>query len=149
MAGLKVVTPEQQAEGRKFWREHGEHLRNRELVSEEDLRWLAEFTQTNCIGYDVNKGQVIRPEENLRRWDLLEILKQSMMFDLYMCLLLAGISADEAAKVDRDMQIEAAGYDPNDPKSVEMYENLNKMSPAQLDREIERLENRLGISHLK
>ncbi|OGN16321.1 MAG: hypothetical protein A3C88_00885 [Candidatus Yanofskybacteria bacterium RIFCSPHIGHO2_02_FULL_50_12] len=144
---LPEVTEQQRQQAVEFWWRHAENLRAQNLVSEEGLRWIAMCTRNpNQIGYDSMLGQ-IRPGE-LGKWDLLETLKMSALFDLDECLHLAGISSTEYAKMERDVHLHAVGVDPDDSNQVAEYERMATMTPTELDAHIKSLESQLGLKHI-
>ncbi len=141
---IRQITAEERISAHEYWRRHEESLRRHGGVSEEDLQLLAMMTTLQCFGYDLDKGEVVGvgPEG---KWDLLEILKMSGGADLDVCMRLAGVSDEEMALQEREIELHSACIDPSDSRAVERYDRMKRMPPAELNAEIARLEVRLGL----
>ncbi|MEQ1500113.1 MAG: hypothetical protein ABL917_01925 [Parcubacteria group bacterium] len=138
------ITSQERQDAFLHWRQHEESLRKNGGVSEKDLRLLAMMTQPNCFGYDLEKGEVIGigPEA---KWDLLEILKQSGEASLDVCMRLAGVSDAEMTQLNREIELHGAGIDPSNIVVVEEYDLMKRMSPEEMDIQIDRLNRRLRL----
>ena len=126
-----------------FWRRHAENLREKHLVSDEAITWVMICTKPACIGYDSTKGEVIRPGK-IGKWDMFEMARQGG-FNEQDCLLMADITPTQLADEERQENMRDSGFDPDNKNEVEEFDRINSMSPQELDTEINRLRNLLGV----
>lgn len=120
----------------RWWKNHLDAIKDQ--VSADDLDLARAMTEVSNIGLE--QGQV--RAGNIGRWDIYSTLLPMPMADAKEAMLLAGISDGEMAEEIRRLKINNAGFDPDDPKDVAEFEELEGMTPEQLDARIASFEAR-------
>lgn len=123
----------------RFWQEHICYLQKNRIIFDNTLEILAALTRRENIGFGEGQIQPGVPGQ----WSVFYFL-----FDYGVScskrLLLSGLPAGEVAVVEKRLELEESCFNPEDPKEVREYDRVQKMSNAEVERELIQLERRLG-----
>lgn len=138
---MKEITAEEKEQFFFFWMTQRQAIEGR--VSEQTMYWFNAYTAKDNVGYEM--GQ-LRPGK-LGQWDLYHWLTDlEIHCDENEALIASGLTAAEVAEEKRREHYREHCVDPDNQFEVAMFEQLQSMSPEQLDAEIERLEKQLAES---
>lgn len=116
-----------------WWQNHMNSLNGHVPDAElQKLAWLV--GELKSFGFE--QGST-RPG-SLGQWDVYYTLRYD--FACHHALLMSGLSANEIAKAERNLELEHAGVNPDDPQDVADYEAIQAMSPEERDKWIAHLE---------
>ena len=137
----KVVSPTEREEFLAFWQGQKEAIRGR--VSKDVLGFIDLYTSPSGVGYEF--GQ-LRPGR-LGQWDLFWMLAGPQSQNVCTeneAMIACGLTATEVAEAERQEYYRGHDVDPYNPLDVACFDRITRMSPVELDAEIERLEKQLG-----
>lgn len=140
MKSKGTVTQAEQEHFFDFWSEQKEAVRGR--VSESTLEFMNLYTSPSGVGYEF--GQ-LRPGK-LGQWDLFYELtgpQSQNICDENEAMIACGLNATEVAEEQRREYYRGNCVDPDDQLAVAQFQRIKRMSPPELDAEIQRLEKQL------
>ena len=133
----KTVTQQEREQFFDFWSKQKEAVRGR--VSENTLEFMNLYTSPSGVGYEF--GQ-LRPGK-LGQWDLFWELtgpQSQNICDENEAMIACGLTASEVVEEQRRERYREHCVDPDNQLEVAQFERVQRMSPTELDAEIERLE---------
>jgi hypothetical protein len=133
----KTVTPQEREQFFDFWSKQKEAVRGR--VSENTLEFMNLYTSPSGVGYEF--GQ-LRPGK-LGQWDLFWELtgpQSQNICEENEAMIACGLTASEVAEEQLREHYRQNHVNPDDKFAVAQFERTQRMTPAEIDAEIERLE---------
>ena len=141
----KTVSPAEREQFFDFWSKQKEAIRGR--VSDGTIEMVNWHTSPTGVGYEF--GQ-IRPGK-LGQWDLFCALtgpQSQNICDENEAIIACGLTATEVANEKSREYYRENCVDPDDQLAVAQFERIKRMSPSEIDTEIQRLEKQLGLESI-
>ena len=141
----REVSQAEREEFFNFWSAQRQAIQGR--VSEGTMEFVKLYTSPSGVGYEF--GQ-LRPGK-LGQWDLFHELtgpQSQNICDENEAMVACGLTATEIAEEKRREYYREHSIDPDDKLAIAQFERTKRMSSTELDAEIGRLEQQLGLEPL-
>ncbi|MEK7585282.1 MAG: hypothetical protein AAB455_02120 [Patescibacteria group bacterium] len=134
-----TVTPEEKRQFISFWAQQSQAIEGR--LSTRTKYWFGIYTAPGNVGYEMGQLRPGKPGQ----WDLYGWLTDMEIdCDKGEALLASGLTAAEVATEERRAYYEQHCINPDNAAEVADFERRQKLTPAELDREILDLEELLA-----